>query len=83
LVLEGVDRDGLQQYLASQKIPSMIYYPVPGHRQKMFDAFHLPAYDLPVTDWLTERVISLPVHTEMSEAQLHFITTEVLKYINQ
>jgi UDP-2-acetamido-2-deoxy-ribo-hexuluronate aminotransferase len=83
LVLEGADRDGLQQYLAERKIPSMIYYPVPGHRQKMFDTFRLPAYDLAVTDWLTSRVISLPVHTEMSEEQLNFITTEVLNYLNQ
>ena len=38
-MLEGVDRDGLNQFLAEKKIPSMIYYPVPAHRQKMFDAF--------------------------------------------
>ncbi len=83
LVLEGVDRDALNQYLAEQKIPSMIYYPVPGHKQEMFDTLGLPKYDLPVTDWLTERVISLPVHTEMDEEQLAYITTHVLKFINK
>ncbi|MCW3086754.1 MAG: DegT/DnrJ/EryC1/StrS family aminotransferase, partial [Sediminibacterium sp.] len=36
LQLNGVDRDALNTYLAAQKIPSMIYYPVPGHRQPMF-----------------------------------------------
>lgn len=83
LVLNGADRNGLNIYLAEHKIPSMIYYPVPGHRQEMFASFGLPAYDLKVTDWLTERVISLPVHTEMDEEQLLYITGHVLNYINK
>jgi len=83
LVLNGVDRDGLNSYLAEQKIPSMIYYPVPGHRQQMFASFGLTTADMPTTDWLTERVISLPVHTEMDEEQLTYITSHVLNFINQ
>ena len=83
LVLNGVDRDGLNSYLAEQKIPSMIYYPVPGHRQQMFASFGLTTADMPTTDWLTERVISLPVHTEMDEEQLAYITSHVLNYVNQ
>ncbi|MBC7721174.1 MAG: DegT/DnrJ/EryC1/StrS family aminotransferase [Pedobacter sp.] len=82
LVLNGVDRDGLNAYLADKKIPSMIYYPVPGHKQKMFASFGLQNMKLPITDWLTERVISLPIHTELEQDQLEFITTEVLNYIN-
>ena len=82
LKLEGVDRDGLNKYLAEKQVPSMIYYPVPAHRQKMFDAFGGSDYKLPVTDWLTGRVISLPMHTEMDQEQLKFITTQVLDYIN-
>ncbi len=83
LLLEGVDRDGLVNYLAAQKIPSMIYYPVPGHKQKAFESFGVQSFELPITDWLTERVISLPMHTELNEEQLAFITTHVLNYINQ
>ena len=83
LVLEGVDRNGLNEYLASKQIPSMIYYPVPGHKQKMFDSFNLDAVELATTDWLTERVISLPIHTELDEEQLAYITNSVLEYINQ
>jgi dTDP-4-amino-4,6-dideoxygalactose transaminase len=79
LVLEGVDRDALQAHLASKNIPAMIYYPVPGHKQKMFENFS-EKYDLPVTDWLTERVISLPIHTEMDEEQLQFITQHILDF---
>lgn len=83
LLLEGVDRDGLNQFLAEQQVPSMIYYPVPGHKQKMFAQFNAASQEMPVTDWLTERVISLPIHTEMDEEQLLFITSKVLEYINK
>ncbi|MCU7548020.1 DegT/DnrJ/EryC1/StrS family aminotransferase [Chitinophagaceae bacterium LB-8] len=82
LILEGVDRDQLQQYLASKNIPSMIYYPVPAHRQQMFQQFISSNVNLPVTDWLTERVISLPIHTEMQEEQLNFIVESVLSFVN-
>lgn len=83
LLLEGVDRAGLKQFLADRGIPSMIYYPVPGHKQKMFEAFNVASTEMPVTDWLTERVISLPIHTELDEEQLAFITSNVLEYLNK
>jgi UDP-2-acetamido-2-deoxy-ribo-hexuluronate aminotransferase len=83
LVLEGVDRNGLNEYLAGQHIPSMIYYPVPAHRQQMFAEFGGGAYSLAITDWLTERVISLPMHTELDEEQLRTISSAVLEYINK
>lgn len=82
MILEGVDRDGLNQFLAEHKIPSMIYYPVPGHKQKMFEQFGTASQVMPVTDWLTGRVISLPMHTELDEEQLKFITNKVLEYVN-
>lgn len=82
LILEGTNRNKLNEYLASKNIPSMIYYPVPAHRQKMFAAFGGDSYQLPVTDWLTERVISLPMHTELDTEQLEFITSTVLEFIN-
>ncbi len=83
LTLNGVDRDALHEFLASKGIPSMIYYPVPAHRQKMFSAFGGSDYNLPVTDWLTERVISLPIHTELDEEQQSFIVNGVLEFINK
>jgi dTDP-4-amino-4,6-dideoxygalactose transaminase len=83
LVLEGVDRNGLNEFLAGKNIPSMIYYPVPAHRQKMFAAFGGGDWSLPVTDWLTERVISLPMHTELDREQLEYITQSVLEYIDK
>jgi dTDP-4-amino-4,6-dideoxygalactose transaminase len=76
-------RNGLNSFLAEQKIPSMIYYPVPSHRQKMFAALGGAEYDLKITDWLTDRVISLPIHTEMEEDQLQYITSNVLTYLDK
>jgi UDP-2-acetamido-2-deoxy-ribo-hexuluronate aminotransferase len=82
LILEGADRNKLNEYLASKNIPSMIYYPVPAHRQNMFASFKTGSQKLDVTDWLTERVISLPMHTELDEEQLSFICNTVLEFLN-
>lgn len=87
LTLDGFEnvaevRNGLNAYLAEQKIPSMIYYPVPAHRQQMFSSFGGADYNLPITDWLTDRVISLPMHTELEEEQLQYISSKVLEYLN-
>ena len=82
IILNEVNRDELNKYLAGKNIPSMIYYPVPAHRQKVFDAFGGSNFNLPVTDWLTERVISLPIHTELDEEQLEYITQHVLDFVN-
>lgn len=82
LTLNDVDRNGLNAWLAEHNIPSMLYYPVPAHKQKMFDAFGGRNYELEITDWLTERVISLPMHTEMDQDQLAYITGKVLEYVN-
>ena len=75
-------RNGLKEFLAQQNIPAMIYYPVPGHKQKMFESFAQQNISLPVTEWLTERVISLPIHTEMDKEQLDFICSKILEYVN-
>ncbi len=83
LQLEGVDREGLKAFLASHQIPAMIYYPVPGHRQKMFSHIGGEMPHLPVTDHLTERVLSLPMHTELDEEQLFHITTQLLAFVHQ
>jgi len=81
--LEGANRDELHKFLAEQKIPSMIYYPVPAHRQKMFAYLNADALEMPVTDWLTERVISLPMHTELDDEQLHYVSEKVLEFVNR
>ena len=81
LTLNGVDRDALHQFLADNGVPSMIYYPVPAHKQKMFEAFGGSDFQLDVTDWLTKRVISLPIHTELDEEQQNFVISKLLQFI--
>ena len=81
LKLNSIDRDALNAFLASRDIPSMIYYPVPGHRQKMFASFNLGELHMTVTDDLTSRVISLPIHTEFEEAQLKHICDTIKEFL--
>ncbi len=83
LILENTDRDALSAFLGENNVPSMIYYPVPAHRQKMFAAFGGADYHLEKTDWLTHRVLSLPIHTELDEEQQGFITGKVLEFVNK
>ncbi|MEI8116874.1 MAG: DegT/DnrJ/EryC1/StrS family aminotransferase [Flavobacteriia bacterium] len=77
LILETASRGALQEALTANDIPSMIYYPIPAHKQQMFAAFGSSNTELPTTDWLTDRVISLPIHTEMDEEQVEFIINTV------
>ena len=79
--LKDVNRDMLHEFLKDKNIPSMIYYPIPAHRQEMFAHFNL-ACELPQTDQLTHQVLSLPMHTELEQDQLDYITQEVLKFVN-
>ncbi len=80
--LSGVDRKELIEYLNSHGIPSMIYYPLPAHKQGMFKSFGKENQDLPITNQLTECVLSLPIHTEMEQEQLEYITKHVIYFIN-
>ena len=61
----------------------MVYYPHPAHKQGMFKSFGKENQDLPVTDWLTKRVLSLPIHTELDEEQLNYICAQVAEYVNK
>lgn len=83
LVLENANRNELQQHLTENEIPSMIYYPIPAHKQKMFAHFGSSAVQLPTTDWLTERVISLPIHTEMLDDQQDYIIDCIRSFFKQ
>lgn len=81
LQLNGVDRNTVVEQLAQKGIPSMVYYPVPAHKQNMFKAFGGNSFELPVTDSLQEKVISLPIHTELSESELKFIVDGLLEVV--
>jgi dTDP-4-amino-4,6-dideoxygalactose transaminase len=81
LRIVGADRDKLREGLAERGIPAMIYYPVPLHQQK---AYLDPRYkdgDFPVAERLAQCVLSLPMHTELDEEQLEYITSNVLELV--
>jgi len=78
--LIGVDRVKFIAHLSAKEIPCMIYYPVPGHLQKMFGEQKNTNWNLPITDKLTPCVCSLPVHTEMDEVQLAYIVEGVKSF---
>jgi UDP-2-acetamido-2-deoxy-ribo-hexuluronate aminotransferase len=75
-------RNELQQFLAENEIPSMIYYPVPLRKQKAYDTGNYNNKDFPNTNQLINEVISLPMHTELSEEQIHHITAQVIKFLS-
>jgi len=83
LQLNGINRDLVQEKLAAKGIPTMIYYPVPCHKQNMFKALGGSSFELKTTDYLQDRVISLPIHTELTIEELTFITENVLEIINE
>ncbi len=82
LVTRDVNRDMLLDYLLSKNIPCAIYYPVPLHLQKAYLSPRFKEGDLPVTEDLCRRVISLPMHTELDEEQIEYITATLLEFVD-
>lgn len=83
LRLLGVDRDAVREGLQAQGIPAMIYYPVPLHLQKAYQDPRYKAGDFPVAERLAACVLSLPMHTELDNEQLQYITSNVLALVNK
>jgi UDP-2-acetamido-2-deoxy-ribo-hexuluronate aminotransferase len=82
LQLVGVNRTKLKEELAERGIPAMIYYPIPLHMQNAYKSDRYKAGDFPVTENLCASVLSLPMHTELDEETLNYITKNVLELIN-
>lgn len=80
LQLNGVDRNAFREFLSQKGIPAMIYYPIPLHMQKAYLDARYKAGDFPVTEKLCASVVSLPMHTELDEETLKYITTSVLEF---
>lgn len=76
-VKEG-KRDALRQYLTAKAIPSMIYYPIPAHLQPAYKYLNYKEKDFPVSERLCNEVLSLPMHTELSENQLQYICETIV-----
>lgn len=80
-ILNG-QRNELQAFLAEKEIPAMIYYPVALRKQKAYFQESNPE-DFMNTDKLLDQVISLPMHTELDDEQLKYITDSVLEFLNK
>ena len=78
-VAEG-KRDALATHLSNSGIPFGIYYPVPLHRQKAYADPRYNESDFPVTNQLSEEVLSLPMHTELETEQLEYICNTILDF---
>lgn len=83
LQLVGVDRDDLISFLNDKDIPAMIYYPVALHMQKAYKDDRYGEGHFPVTEKLVKSVISLPMHSELEEEELEYISKSVLEYLNK
>jgi UDP-2-acetamido-2-deoxy-ribo-hexuluronate aminotransferase len=81
LRIVDADRNGLMQHLLDKGIPCAIYYPIPLHLQKAYLDVRYKEEDFPVTNQLVKEVLSLPMHTELDEEQIKFITDSVLEYL--
>ena len=82
LKLKGIDRDALVKHLNAQGIPCGVYYPIPLHKQKAYKDTRYIEDDFVVTNQLTKQVISLPMHTELDDEQIEYITSTIIKFIN-
>lgn len=80
LQVKNGKRDSLQKCLQANGVPSVIYYPVPLYRQKAFQQYVKRGFVLPVTEKLCDSVLSLPIHTEMNDELLSFITDKIRSF---
>ncbi len=83
LTLKEIDRNNLREFLANKNIPSMIYYPIPLHKQNAYKSERFNDKDFPITEKLCAHVISLPMHTELNHETLKYITDNVLEFCNK
>lgn len=82
LRLIDVDRDYVREQLQARGIPAMVYYPVPLHMQKAYQDPRYKAGDFPIAERLAQCVLSLPMHTELDNGQLEYITRAVSDIVN-
>ncbi|MCR9226487.1 MAG: DegT/DnrJ/EryC1/StrS family aminotransferase [Flavobacteriaceae bacterium] len=75
-------RDGLVQHLNDNNVPCGVYYPVPLHKQKAYVDERYNEDDFPVTNQLVNEVVSLPMHTELDDEQIEYITSLIIDFVN-
>ena len=77
IILKDANRDELVKYLNENNIPCGVYYPIPLHKQKAYQSIRFKEEDFSITNWLTKSVISLPMHTELDDDQIEYISNKI------
>ena len=83
LKIKSVDRDALVNHLSEKGIPCGVYYPIPLHLQKAYRDERYKEKDFAVTNQLVKEVISLPMHTELDDEQIKYITETVINFVTK
>ena len=83
LRVKNIDRDALVKHLNDNQIPCGVYYPIPLHKQKAYLDARYNEEDFTITNQLVKEVISLPMHTELDDEQIDFITSTIINYLNE
>ena len=81
LKIVDADRDALVKHLNENEIPCGVYYPIPLHLQKAYRDERYKEEDFEVTNQLVKEVISLPMHTELDDEQIDYITKTVIEFM--
>jgi len=82
LKIKNGKRDALAKHLQEKGIPFGIYYPIPLHEQKAYEDSRYNKADFPVTNQLVQEVLSLPMHTELDNEQIEYITGTIKEFLN-
>ncbi len=80
-VIQSGDRDGMQQYLSEKGVGTLIHYPVPAHLQKAYRYRDVNEGDLPVTEYATKRILSLPMFPQLSDEQVDYVIDQIKQYV--
>lgn len=83
LRVKDTDRDALVAHLNENSIPCGVYYPIPLHSQKAYQDERYNESDFPVTNAIVKDCISLPMHTELDDEQIDFITKTIIEFVNK
>ena len=83
LKIQNADRDALVAHLQEKEIPCGVYYPIPLHKQKAYTDDRYNDADFKVTNTLIDEVISLPMHTELEDDQIDFITSTIINFLHK
>ena len=79
---QHIERQKVQDYLLSQNVPTMVYYPIPMHKQKPYQRYPVANQELAITDTLCDIVLALPMHPYLQEEQIESICAALISAVS-